>query len=108
MHIDGSATRSCITSIEDVEDAEVTTIEGISDADKLHPVQESWINEQVPQCGYCQSGQVMSAVALLNENPNPSDGEIKEFGAEVEEIRHYLEQTARKREVSSQLKVLES
>ena len=68
--------RSCITPVSLAEGAEVTTIEGVSDEGVLHPVQEAWIAEQVPQCGYCQSGQIMSAVALLRDNPSPNDAEI--------------------------------
>lgn len=74
--IDGEPVRSCITPVADVT-GEVTTIEGIGDA-QLHPVQQAWIDEQVPQCGYCQSGQIMSAVALLAANPNPDDTAIDE------------------------------
>ena len=75
VHIDGVPVRSCQTAIGDVAGA-VTTIEGIGTVEKLHRVQEAWIAEQVPQCGYCQSGQIMAAVALLAEKPNPSDADI--------------------------------
>ena len=75
VHIDGVAMRSCVLPVSAVEDKRVTTIEGISD-DLQHPVQQAWIAQQVPQCGYCQSGQIMSAVALLNDNKNPSDNDI--------------------------------
>ncbi len=82
VHVDGQATRSCVTPIGDVDGQDVTTIEGIAGADgTLHAVQAAWIKHQVPQCGYCQSGQIMSAVALLSENPNPSDNEIESFMA---------------------------
>jgi len=74
--IDGVAMRSCITSAADVEDSEVRTIEGLADRETLHPVQSAWLEEAVPQCGYCQAGQIMSAVALLEENPAPSDDDI--------------------------------
>ncbi len=67
--------RSCGVTIEEIEGKEITTIEGIS-KDSLHPVQTAWVEEQVPQCGYCQSGQIIAAVALLNRNPNPTDKEI--------------------------------
>lgn len=77
MHLNGTAIRSCVTPLAAAEGQEITTIEGISSDGALHPVQEAWIEEQVPQCGYCQSGQVMSAVALLNENPRPSEEEIE-------------------------------
>lgn len=77
VHVDGQPVRSCSTPISDVEGAEVTTIEGIAKPDgTLHAVQEAWIAHQVPQCGYCQSGQIMSAVALLRETPNPTDEDI--------------------------------
>jgi len=77
VHVDGQPVRSCSTPISDVEGAEVTTIEGIKNADgTLHAVQEAWIKHQVPQCGYCQSGQIMSAVALLRDTPNPTDDDI--------------------------------
>ena len=67
--------RSCGITIEEIKGKEITTIEGIS-KDSLHPVQTAWVEEQVPQCGYCQSGQIIAAVALLNRNPNPTDKEI--------------------------------
>ena len=77
VHIDGQAVRSCVTPISSVEGKEVTTIEGIAAANgELHPVQQAWIDYQVPQCGYCQSGQIMSASALLANNSNPTDDEI--------------------------------
>ena len=69
------ATRSCITPISNVSGKKITTIEGIS-ADGSHPVQQAWIAEDVPQCGYCQSGQIMSAVALLTKKSNPTDADI--------------------------------
>lgn len=77
MHVDGQPVRSCSTALADVEGADVTTIEGIANPDgTLHAVQEAWIEHQVPQCGYCQSGQIMSAVALLRDTPNPTDDDI--------------------------------
>jgi aerobic-type carbon monoxide dehydrogenase small subunit (CoxS/CutS family) len=75
VHINGVATRSCVTQISSVAGKKVTTIEGIS-ADGSHPVQQAWMEEDVPQCGYCQSGQIMSAVALLAKTPNPTDAQI--------------------------------
>ena len=75
VHINGEATRSCITAISSVAGKKVTTIEGLS-ADGTHPVQIAWMAEDVPQCGYCQSGQIMSAVALLQVNPSPSDSDV--------------------------------
>lgn len=77
VHIDGKPVRSCITPAISAEGKNITTIEGIApDKNTLHIVQQAWIEEQTPQCGYCQSGQIMSAVALLNENPSPTDEEI--------------------------------
>ena len=77
MHLDGTPIRSCVTPISAAENKEITTIEGIGSLESgLHPVQQAWIDEQVPQCGYCQSGQIMSAVALLNDKANPTDQEI--------------------------------
>jgi isoquinoline 1-oxidoreductase subunit alpha len=78
VHINGEATRSCITPISSVSGKKITTIEGLSE-DASHPVQRAWIEEDVPQCGYCQSGQIMSAVALLSKKPNPTDADIDDF-----------------------------
>jgi isoquinoline 1-oxidoreductase subunit alpha len=75
VHVNGEVTRSCITPISSVSGKKVTTIEGLS-ADGTHPVQQAWIAEDVPQCGYCQSGQIMSAVALLAKKSNPTDADI--------------------------------
>jgi aerobic-type carbon monoxide dehydrogenase small subunit (CoxS/CutS family) len=75
VHIDGVATRSCITPIERVAGKSVTTIEALSPTD-THAVQQAWIAEDVVQCGYCQSGQIMAAVALLRATPNPTDADI--------------------------------
>jgi isoquinoline 1-oxidoreductase alpha subunit len=75
VHIDGEPTRSCITSIAAVAGKRVTTIEGLS-ADGSHPVQQAWRAVDVPQCGYCQSGQIMSAAALLARNPRPTDADV--------------------------------
>ena len=75
VHVDGEPTRSCITLLQDVAGMEVTTVEGLS-PDASHPLQQAWIAEQVPQCGYCQTGQIMSAAALLKRNPNPTDRDI--------------------------------
>lgn len=77
VHVDGEPVRSCSTPLAAVEGSEVTTIEGVAAADgSLHAVQEAWVEHQVPQCGYCQSGQIMSAVALLRDKPNPTDEDI--------------------------------
>ncbi len=76
IHIDGEAIRSCSTPISKVEGSSITTIEGLSE-NSDHPVQKAWLDVDVSQCGYCQSGQMMNAAALLNKNPNPSDEEIE-------------------------------
>lgn len=77
VHIEEKPERSCGIFMSDVAGKSVTTIEGLKSADgTLHPVQKAWIDNQVPQCGYCQSGQIMAAVALLREKPNPSDSDI--------------------------------
>lgn len=78
VHLNGSPVRSCITTVSSVNDADVLTIEGLSENGD-HPVQEAWIEENVPQCGYCQSGQIMNAVGLLKNNPAPSDAEIDAY-----------------------------
>jgi aerobic-type carbon monoxide dehydrogenase small subunit (CoxS/CutS family) len=75
VHLDGAAIRSCITPLADVEGAEIITIEGLS-ADGSHPVQQAWLAEQVPQCGYCQPGMIMAAAAMLADTPQPSDADI--------------------------------
>ena len=75
VHVDGEATRSCITPASSVVGKKITTIEGLS-TNRSHPVQRAWIEVDVPQCGYCQSGQIMSAVSLLAQNPKPSDADI--------------------------------
>ena len=76
VHLDGNAVRTCILPISEVAGKSVTTIEGLGTPEKLHPVQAAWVAENVPQCGYCQSGQIMSAAALLATNPKPSDADI--------------------------------
>lgn len=78
VHLDGNTAFSCITPISAVAGRRVTTIEGLATGDTLHPVQRAWIAHDVPQCGYCQSGQLMAAAALLAKNPNPSDADIDE------------------------------
>lgn len=75
VHLDGKSIKSCITALSQVEGKKVTTIEGLSE-NRSHPLQVAWIEEQVPQCGYCQSGQIMQAAALLAENANPNREEI--------------------------------
>ena len=75
VHLDGQPTRSCQMSVGDVGAAKITTIEGLS-ADRSHPVQRAWIELDVPQCGYCQSGQILAAAALLAQKPKPTDADI--------------------------------
>lgn len=75
VHLDGEATRSCVTPVSAVEGRAVTTIEGLS-TDAEHPLQQAWIELDVPQCGFCQSGQIMAAASLLAESPTPNDAEI--------------------------------
>lgn len=75
VHVNGKAQRSCVTPVGSVQNTEITTIEGIS-AGGLTPVQKAWIEHQVPQCGYCQSGMIMAVSALLAKNPHPSDDEL--------------------------------
>ena len=76
IHLNGEATRSCILPVSAVGDAAITTIEGLSEMGD-HPVQKAWLEHDVPQCGYCQAGQIMSAAALLKSNPHPSDTDIE-------------------------------
>lgn len=75
IHLDGNATRSCLLPVSSIGDRQITTIEGLSENGD-HPVQKAWLEHDVAQCGYCQSGQIMSASSLLKRNPNPSDEEI--------------------------------
>ena len=77
VHLNGQPVRSCVTPVQAAANQQITTIEGIGLGETgLHPVQQAWIDEQVPQCGYCQSGQIMAAVALLEDNPAPGDDDI--------------------------------
>ena len=80
--INGVATRSCVTPISSVR-AEVTTLEGLATNGKLHPLQQAWIEDQVPQCGFCQNGQIMTAKALLDRTPHPTDAQIREGMARI-------------------------
>lgn len=75
--IDGVATRSCTLAARDADGAEIVTLEGLADGDRLHPVQEAWIAHSVPQCGYCQNGQIMTAFALLRSEPEVTEAEIE-------------------------------
>jgi isoquinoline 1-oxidoreductase alpha subunit len=76
VHIDGKALPSCVVPVSAVAGANVTTIEGLAKNDQLHPVQQAWIDLGVPQCGYCQPGQIMTAAAFLKENPAPAESEV--------------------------------
>lgn len=76
VHLNGNPIRSCSMPVAAIRDAKITTIEGVAKGDTLHAVQQAWIDEDVPQCGYCQAGQIMSAVALLAKNPTPTDADI--------------------------------
>ena len=98
--IDGVAMRSCITPAS-IAQGEITTLEGLAKDGKLHPLQQAWIDEQVPQCGYCQTGQIMTAKALLDRNPKPTDAEIRDGmeGALCRCMTYYRVQSAIKRAV---------
>jgi aerobic-type carbon monoxide dehydrogenase small subunit (CoxS/CutS family) len=98
--IDGAAVKSCITPVSSVR-GEVTTLEGLSKNGKMHPLQQAWIEEQAAQCGYCQNGQIMTAKAFLDRNPNPSDEEIRAAmdGALCRCMTYYRVQAAIKRAV---------
>ena len=76
VHLDGAPVRSCSVRVTDAAGKSVRTIEGLADGSRLHPLQQAWIQQDVPQCGYCQAGQIMSAAALLERNPEPSDADI--------------------------------
>ncbi len=76
VHLDGVASRTCVLPVEDAAGLEITTIEGVADGETLSDIQTAWIDHQVPQCGYCQSGMIMAVTALLEEIPNPSDDDI--------------------------------
>ena len=75
--INGAAVRSCVTTVSSVK-SEITTLEGLAQHGKLHPLQQAWIDEQVPQCGFCQNGQIMTAKAMLDKNPSPTDAQIRQ------------------------------
>ena len=77
VHVDGEPVSSCLVPVSDIENKEVLTVESLADADgTLHPLQQAWLDENVPQCGYCQSGQLMQALSLLKHKPNPNDADI--------------------------------
>ena len=101
--IKGEAVRSCIRPMSAVQGAEVTTLEGLARNGALHPLQQAWIDEQVPQCGFCQNGQILTAKALLDRNPNPTDAEIRQgmAGALCRCMTYYRVQAAIKRVVDA-------
>lgn len=76
MHIDGEAQKTCVMPISTIAGKEITTIEGIGSTDNMHPLQQAWVDISVPQCGYCQSGQIMTAASLLKNNPSPSEADV--------------------------------
>ncbi len=76
VHLDGQPVRSCSIPVDSIGNRSITTIEGLAEGGKLHPLQEAWIEQDVAQCGYCQAGQIMTAAALLRQKPNPTDAEI--------------------------------
>jgi isoquinoline 1-oxidoreductase alpha subunit len=78
VHVNGEPVRSCAVPVSEAAGKRIVTIEGLASGGRLHPVQQAWIDHQVPQCGYCQGGQILAAVALLRKNPQPSDAEIDE------------------------------
>ena len=77
VHLDGAPVRACVTPVAKAVGTKVTTIEGLATGGTLHPLQQAWIDQQAPQCGYCQSGQLMEAAAFLAKNPHPSEQEIR-------------------------------
>jgi isoquinoline 1-oxidoreductase alpha subunit len=103
VHVDGEAIRSCVTPVSSVDGKRITTIEGIGKTKEGKAIQEAWISDDVPQCGYCQSGQIMAAVALLKRNPKPADTEIDETMSGIlcrcgtyQRIRHAIHRAAKK------------
>ncbi len=105
VHIDGVAVRSCLVPVMGVAGRSVTTIEGLASGHRLHAVQAAWIEHQVPQCGYCQSGMIMAVVALLDLNPAPSDADIDASVTNIcrcgtyERVRQAIHSVAEKAEV---------
>ncbi len=99
--IKGAAVRSCVLPVSTVQNTEITTLEGLAKNGKLHPIQQAWIEEQVPQCGFCQNGQIMTAKALLDKNPNPSDEQIRQSMANTlcRCMTYYRVQAAIKRSI---------
>jgi aerobic-type carbon monoxide dehydrogenase small subunit (CoxS/CutS family) len=105
--IRGEAVRSCVRPMSTVQNADITTLDGLSQNGTLHPLQQAWIDEQVPQCGFCQNGQIMTAKALLDKNPSPSDAEIRQAMANTlcRCMTYYRVQAAIKRVASGATKV---
>jgi aerobic-type carbon monoxide dehydrogenase small subunit (CoxS/CutS family) len=103
VDIGGQAVRSCVRQMSTVGSAEITTLEGLSQNGKLHPIQQAWIDEQVPQCGFCQNGQIMTAKALLDRNPSPTDAQIRQgmAGTLCRCMTYYRVQAAIKRHDST-------
>ena len=101
--IKGEAVRSCIRPVSAVQGSEITTLEGLSQGGTLHPLQQAWIDEQVPQCGFCQNGQIMTAKALLDRIPNPTDAQIRQGmnGTLCRCMTYYWIQAAIKRAASA-------
>jgi isoquinoline 1-oxidoreductase subunit alpha len=102
VHVDGEAIRSCVTPVSSVDGKRITTIEGIGNTKEGHAIQEAWIADDVPQCGYCQSGQIMEAVALLKKSPKPNDADIDDAMSGIlcrcgtyQRIRHAIYRAAR-------------
>jgi aerobic-type carbon monoxide dehydrogenase small subunit (CoxS/CutS family) len=101
--VKGAAMRSCLLPVSTVQGSEVTTLEGLSLDGKLHPLQQAWIDEQVPACGFCQNGQILTAKALLDKNPTPTDAQIRQgmAGALCRCMTYYRIQSAIKRAVKT-------
>jgi aerobic-type carbon monoxide dehydrogenase small subunit (CoxS/CutS family) len=101
--IKGEAVRSCVRAVSAVQGAEITTLEGLAQGGTLHPLQQAWIEEQVPQCGFCQNGQILTAKALLDKTPNPTDAQIRQGmqGALCRCMTYYRVQAAIKRAASA-------
>jgi len=105
--IKGEAVRSCVRPVSTVAGAEITTLEGLAQNGKLHPLQQAWIDEQVPACGFCQNGQIMTAKALLDKNPHPTDEQIRQgmAGTLCRCMTYYRIQAAIKRAANVTAKV---
>ena len=101
--VKGEAVRSCIRPVSAVQGADITTLEGLATDGRLHPLQQAWIDEQVPQCGFCQNGQILTAKVLLDKNPNPTDAQIRQGmqGTLCRCMTYYRIQAAIKRVVSA-------